>query len=46
MRNPVFEGERKEKGKKNLGFARKSGLGWLCFPILAPKRSNNMEEEI
>ena len=39
---------RKRRGEKgeNLGFARKSGLGWLCFSFLAPKRSNNMEEEI
>ena len=31
---------RKMRGEKgeNLGFARRSGLGWLCFSFLAPKR--------
>ena len=39
----------KEKGEKNgekLGFARRSGLGWLCFSFLAPKGPNNIQEEI
>ena len=36
MSNLVFEGERKEKRGENLGFARRSGFGWLCFPFLAP----------
>ena len=39
---------RKRRGEKgeNIGFARRSGLGWLCFSFLAPKRPNNIQEEI
>ena len=38
---------RKKRGEKgeNLAFARKSGLGWLCFSFLAPKRLRNIQEE-
>ena len=37
--------EKKKKGEK-LGFARRSGLGWLCFSFLASKGPNNIQEEI
>ena len=44
--HPVFgEGEEKKNGE-NLRFARRSGLGWLFFPFIAPKRPNNIQEEI
>ena len=38
---------RKNRGEKgeNLGFARKSGLGLLCFSFIAPKRLSNIQEE-
>ena len=37
--------ERREGGEK-LGFARRSGFCWVCFPFLPPKRSSNLQEEI
>ena len=40
-----WEKKRGEKGEK-LGFCKRSSLGWVCFPSLAPKRSNNLEEKI
>ena len=39
---PVFE----RRGGEKLGFARRIGFGWVCFPILAPKRSSNPQGEI
>ena len=35
-----------EKNRENLGFARKCGLGWLCCPLIDPKRPNNIQKEI
>ena len=46
MRKSRFwEKKRGEKGE-NLGFFKRSSLGWVCFSSLAPKRSNNLEEKI
>ena len=42
MSKPVFE----RRGGEKLGFARRIGFGWVCFPILAPKRSSNLQGEI
>ena len=42
---PFLREKEGEKGEK-LGFGKRSSFGGLCFPFLAPKRSNNMEEEI
>ena len=39
---PVFE----RRGGEKVGFARRIGFGWVCFPILAPKRSSNLQGEI
>ena len=47
MSKPVFflEKERREGGER-LGFARRSGFGWVCFPFLPPKGSSNLQEDI
>ena len=46
MSKPVFERRRGEKGGERLGFARRSGFGWVCFPFLPPKGSSNLQEDI
>ena len=37
---------REEKREKKARVARYQVFGWLCSPLLAPKRSNNLEEKI
>ena len=46
MSKTIFERRGGENEEKNLGFTKKSGFGWVCFPFLAPKRSSNLQEEI
>ena len=44
---PLFERTRGEKGGgERLGFAKRSGFGWICFSFLPPKGSSNLQEEI
>ena len=41
-----FLEKERRKGGERLGFARRSGFGWVCFPFLPPKGSSNLQEEI
>ena len=36
----------RRKGGERLGFARRSGFGWVCFLFLPPKGLRNLQEEI
>ena len=36
----------RRKGGERLGFARRSGFGWVCFSFLPPTGSSNLHEEI
>ena len=36
---------REEKREKKARVARDQVFGWICSPLLAPKRSNNLEEK-
>ena len=41
-----FLEKKKRKWGEKLGFARRSGFDWDCFPFLPPKGSSNLQEEI
>ena len=41
-----FSRRREEKKGEGARVCKRLSFGWLCSPVLAPKRSNNLEENI